>query len=188
MGLFRSLIQKFWNRASPEKIDTKTCEGILIKPDGTWVIQKKPNQTPPYNPPNIIKMPPIPGKDYNFYDTNTDLELLNFPPSYFPNGKELFTKLEACIDLDVISSCTHKQTQNNVYILSIEVPCGENQGESISRFNQFVKAMEKTYKLKPIQQERINSTTSSEKYFLVVFEYDPRQFTFQKLNGDENNE
>lgn len=188
MALFRSLINKFWNKKKSEDVDFKGSHGILIKPDGTWSISTPP-KAPAYNPPKIIRQPQqpiVPGKDYLLYDTDSSLEVLSFPPDYFPHAKELYGKLEKCIDMDVITSCIHKQTQNSVYILTVELPCGENHAENIRKFKAFVSAMESTYKLTAVQQERINSTTCADKFYLVVFEYDPRKFFIPKVKDDKD--
>ena len=189
MSLFRSLINKFWNKQKSKDIDFKGNHGILIKPDGTWSISNPAPKQPIYNPPNIIKRAPagpiIPGKDYMFYDTNSDLEILAFPPDYFPHAKELYNKLEKCLELDVVSSCTHKQSSNSVYILCVELPCGDNHTDSMSRFKSFIRAMEQSYNLTTVQQERINSITCADKYYLVIFEYDPRKFFVTKLKDDK---
>lgn len=188
MSLFRTLINKFWNKQKSDGIDFKGNHGILIKPDGTWSISQQPTKPPPHNPPNIIKKPTntfVPGKDYMFYDTNTELEVLAFPPDYFPHAKELYNKLEKCMELDVVSSCIHKQTPNSVYILSVELPCEDNHTDSMRKFKTFIQAMEQSYKLTAIQQERINSMTCSEKYYLVIFEYDPRKFLITKIRDDK---
>lgn len=187
MGLLRSLINKFWNKQVDDEIDFKGTQGILIKPDGTWTVAKPPTKTPPTNPPKIIKMPsaPPPGKDYLYYSANSDLEDLSFPPDYFPYAKDLYDKLEQCVDMDIVSSCTHKQTHNSVYILSVQLPCGDNHTDSMKKFKMFIRAMEETYKLTAIQQERQNSSTCSDKYYLVIFEYDPRKFLITKLRDGE---
>lgn len=182
MCLFRSLIRKFWNKQKDD-LDVSTTSGILIKPDGTWEVTKSPKKAaPPVNPPTIIRPPPamVPGKDYHYYDQSPRIETLAFPPDYFPYAKELHEKLEKCLELEIVSSCVHKQTNNNVYILSIEVPCSENQTETMKRFSAFVKAMKDMYQLNPVQQERINSVVSHQNYYLVVFEYDPKKFVFDK--------
>jgi hypothetical protein len=185
MSLFRSLIKKFWSKTDEDSTNFNTSQGILIKPDGTWSMSPSANKKPPVNPPNIIKMPPaqnfVPGKDYLYYDQDPIIEELAFPPDYFPHAKELYGKLEKCLELEVVSSCAHKQTRNNVYILRVELPCRDVPGicshiDNMKRFKTFVKAMEETYKLTAIQQERINSTTCADKYYLVIFEYDPRKF------------
>jgi len=185
MCLFRSLIRKFWSKR--EEVDFNNSHGILIKPDGTWEVTKSPKKpAPTFNPPTIIRpgVPMIPGKDFHYYNQTPQVEVLSAPPEYFPHAKELSTKLDKCVELDIISSCTHKKTPNNTYILSIELPCTENHSDTMKRFTSFVKAMKDVYELEPIQQERINSVVSHQNYYLVVFEYDPKKYIFDKPKED----
>lgn len=143
---------------------------ILLKSDGTWfIINKKPNShvAPP---PNV----PLPSRSWCDYD-NVDSpgELLN-PPDFFPKKDELYKKLEQGLELGVISSCAHIRTYNNIYTLKVEIPCTEDYGQSYQQFKSFVKAMETNYGFKTIQQDRVTSKTSDQKYHAVVFEYDPK--------------
>jgi hypothetical protein len=187
MSLLRSLIRKFWNGEDDEE-DVDASHGILIKPDGTWEVAKSPKpKKATINPPNIIRPSSfIPGKDFSYYDQPSSSQaVLSFPPAFFPHANELNEKLEKCVELDIISSCVHKQTNNNVYILSIELPCGNNVTEAMNKFTAFVKAMKDVYDLNPIQQERINSVVSQQNYYLVVFEYDPKKYVFDKPKKDE---
>lgn len=180
MCLFRSIINKFWSKKhSPNKnFTTNQTQNIIIKPNGTWVFSQPP--VPPINPP--IHIPPpvsvVPGKDYLLY-SEPDVERIQFPPEFFPHAKELYDKLEKCLDLEVISSCVHKQTENRVYLLSVELPCGDSHSESMQKFKTFVRVMQETYKLKPIQQEHVRGGVCSQQHYLVVFEYDSRQFKVQ---------
>ena len=174
--------------------DLKKTQGILIRPDGSWVVVDNDNPTAPkphpYSPPpknTITAIPNIPGKDFNWYKKDPqDIQnsVLAFPPSYFPFANELHNKLEQCIDLDIINSCVHKETQNSVYLLTIELPCLSEHSENMKRFKTFIRAMEDKYNFKTIQQERINNSTCSESQYLVVFEYDPKLHILKKLKED----
>ena len=193
-----SFFARIFRRAKKIQADFKSCQGILIRPDGSWIVidkNKENNEIKqhPYAPPTGYKQHtptglahPTLGKAINWLaPANADhkLENLSAPPSYFPQSKELYSKLEQCLDLDIISSCVHKQSDQNTYILSIELPCLDAPQDNMKRFKIFIKTMEDLYKFKTIQQERINSSTCNEQYYLVVFEYDPKQFILKKLDG-----
>ena len=194
--MFRYLLDKFFRKEKKNiPNDFKNSQGILIRPDGSWVVVDNEKPSPikhhPYAPsrPHIIHTgPPIPGKDINWYkqpekDPHTDI--LDFPPEYFPYRRDLHTKLEQCIEKDIIVSCVHKQTENKVYILSVELPCSQDQNENMKRFKLFIRAMEDQYKFKTIQQERLNSSTCNDQQYLVVFEYDPKLFIMKKIKQGE---
>lgn len=147
---------------------------ILLKTDGTWFVVDKPTTAQPSSPPNI----PIFSKSWCDYDVKDEPgEILN-PPDFFPKKDELHQKLEQCLELGVISSCSHARTYNNNYILKVEIPCTEDYAQSYQQFKNFVKAMETTYGFKTIQQDRITSKTSEQKYHAVVFEYRSNQKFF----------
>jgi hypothetical protein len=181
-----SWLKKLWKGNPP--VDFRNSQGILIRPDGSWVVASKPQAPPtattnhPYAPPAPKVLAKPPRRD--FFDESLLTDLTS-PPDFFPQGAELFSKLEQCIQLDIISSCSHKQADGGVYILAIELPFSSNNTENMKRFKLFIKAMEEMYKFKVVQQERINSSTSTEQQYLVVFEYDPRLFILKKLNEDE---
>jgi len=185
MGILRYLFQKFFDRTE-EPVDFKNSQGILIRPDGSWVVadSKKKNDSS-YAPPKIITNIPPPPKA-GWWKDNPEITELPSPPEYFPQGPELFSKLEQCLHMDIIDSCVHTQTQNNVYILTIELPCQKDHAENMRRFKMFIRAMEEVYKFKTVQQERLNSVTSNEQHYLVVFEYDPKMHVLKKLNGDKD--
>jgi hypothetical protein len=180
MPILRYLYERFFRTKSKEPLDLNKSQGILIRPDGSWIVA--PHNTPqvqhhPYAPQNPYGagLPPVLGKDLNWLSQDSNrLDVLNFPPTYFPHAQELYSKLEQCLDRDIITSCVHKQTQNNIYILAIELPCGPDHCENMRRFKQFIKAMEEMYDFKVIQQERINSSVCNEQSYSVVFEYDPK--------------
>lgn len=187
MKILRFLFDWFFDRDDPDDgVDFKNSQGILIRPDGSWVIapQQKPAQAqPPVRP--MINTPPIIGKDMNWSTRNEPrLDVIDFPPDYFPHAKELHSKLEQCLELDIISSCVHKQSQNSVYILAIELPCTTDHSQNMVKFKQFIRAMEELYRFKTVQQERIYSTVCDQKSYLVVFEYDPRQDIVKNLKGE----
>ena len=197
MGLLRSLFRKIFYRTKlGGELDFKNSQGILIRPDGSWIIaakdppQKKPQSKPqPNSNPfaGIVSPTPVLGKDLNWSTEDEPLlDILNFPPDYFPHAKELYSKLEQCLELDIITSCCHKQTKNNIYILVIELPCSTDQTKNMKRFKQFIKAMEEMYEFKTIQQQRINSITCNDQSYMVVFEYDPKNDILKKLNGEKN--
>lgn len=188
MKILRSIFGWFFGGTeSDEPVDFNKSQGILIRPDGSWIVapkQNKPAQVaPPVRP--IASPPPIIGKDLNWFSFDeTRLDVIDFPPDYFPHARELNSKLEQCLDLDIITSCTHKQSQNSVYILVIELPCESDASQNMRRFKQFIRAMEETYKFKTIQQERVTSRTCSGETYLVVFEYDPKGDILKKLKGE----
>lgn len=194
--MIRYFLDKLFGRAKKKiPTDFKKSQGILIRPDGSWVVvgdQKDNTPKPhPYAPPKptvISTKPPIPGKDFNWYkkqESEAQLDVLDMPPDYFPFGTDLHTKLEQCIEKDIILSCVHKQTENKVYILSIELPCSPDQTENMKRFKMFIRAMEDKYKFKTVQQERINSSTCNDQQYLVVFEYDPKLFILKKITQED---
>ena len=188
MGFIRYLLEKFGSRKDKGPINFKNSQGILIRPDGSWVVSNgQQNQVSPYAPPKIIANIPPPPKA-RWWEDNPSITKLSFPPDYFPQAQELFSKLEQCIELDIIESCAHTQTENNVYILSIELPCQKDHAENMRKFKMFIKAMEEAYKFKTVQQERLNSVTSNKQHYLVVFEYDPKMHVLKKLKVDEKNE
>lgn len=189
MRILRSLFNALFGRTkSNGLLDSKNSQGILIKPDGSWTFAS-PQQSVkphPYAPPNPgVGLPPILGKDLNWFSTDDiRLDVLTFPPSYFPHAQELYSKLEQCLDRDIITSCIHKQTQNEVYILVIELPCTTDHSDNMRRFKQFIKAMEEMYSFKTVQQQRINSSVCNEQTYSVVFEYDPKNHIMKKLKGE----
>lgn len=199
MGILRRLFGVF-KRHDNIPLDFKKSQGILIRPDGSWIVTSsnvneppKPAASPyapPPIPPKVVRASTIPaGKDYGWFDTDSsELNTINFPPDYFPQASELYSKLEQCLELDIITSCIHKETKNNVYILAIELPCTKDHTENAKKFKLFVKAMEEMYKFKTIQQERINSRTCDDQYYLVVFEYDPKSFILKKLTETKEND
>lgn len=190
MGLLRSLLKRLFRTKSNEPLDLDKSQGILIRPDGSWIVAPTNSQQiqhHPYSPQNPYGsgLPPVIGKDLNWLNTDSSrLDVLNFPPSYFPHARELYSKLEQCLDRDIITSCIHKQTQHNIYILAIELPCGPDHSENMRRFKHFIKAMEEMYKFKTVQQERINSSVCNEQTYSVVFEYDPKGDMLKKIKGD----
>lgn len=194
MGLLRRLFGRFRQQ---KNINLNNSQGILIRPDGSWVIAPAKEEKPkpkspvsPYAPPTIIKSTSfIPGKDFNWLDSDTaQLQTIDAPPDYFPHGSELYSKLEQCLDLDIITSCVHKETDSSVYILAIELPCSKDHSENMKKFKLFIRAMEELYKFKTVQQERINSKTCNQQHYLVVFEYDPKCFILKKLTGDKKDD
>ena len=187
MSILRSLFGWFFGETkSDDPIDFKNSQGTLIRPDGSWIVapkQQNVSKTVPL-PPRPIAPPPILGKDFDWFSVDAGrLDVIDFPPDYFPHAKELNSKLEQCLELDIITTCVHKQSQNSVYILAIELPCTSDQSVNMRKFKQFIRAMEDLYRFKTIQQERINSTTCSEQTYLVVFEYDPKVDILKKLKG-----
>lgn len=190
MRILRSIFKAiFGGTKSNVPLDLKNSQGILIRPDGSWIFapqQQQQVKPHPYAPPTAPGgLPPVIGKDIDWLSTdNSRLDILNFPPSYFPHARELYSKLEQCIDRDIITTCVHKQTQNNVYILYVELPCTSDHSDNMRRFKQFIKAMEEMYRFKTVQQERINSSVCDEKTYVVVFEYDPKNDLLKKLKGE----
>lgn len=183
-----SWLKKLWKGSPP--LDFRNAQGIIIRPDGSWIVANKPPPAPqpaqahPHaaNAPKVISAPK---PRRNFFDEEVGLTTLNEPPEFFPQASELYSKLDQCVQLDIISSCSHKQAENGVYILAIELPCGPNNVENMKRFKLFIKAMEEMYRFKVVQQERINSSTCADQHYLVVFEYDPKLFILKKLDGDK---
>jgi hypothetical protein len=187
MGILGSLLKRFF-RKEPS-LDLKEGQGIVLRPDGSWIVapEKRPPPITSFAPPKIItQMPSIPRA--RWWEDIPNATSLNSPPDYFPHGHELFSKLEQCLDMDIIDSCSHIQTENNVYLLRIELPCDKNSVENMRRFKMFIKAMEEVYHFKTIQQERLNSTTSCNQHYLVVFEYDPKRFILKKVKDTETKE
>lgn len=191
MGMFRSFFRWLTGRTKPGGFDFQNSPGIIIRPNGTWVVASKHNlsqmsQKPTQQvvkKPIAISAPPIIGKDLDWSTTEEcTLDVLTFPPDYFPHAKELHSKLDQCVDLDIITSYQHKQSQNNVYMLFVELPCTQDAAQNMKKFKQFIKAMEDLYRFKTIQQEKINSLTCSDQSYLVVFEYDPKDNFLKKLN------
>lgn len=152
---------------------------LIIRPDGSWVLDKQPTQP---TTPKIIKAPPLPPTYYNTPSSAWSVwdeigEVLE-PPDFFPHKTELTKKLKQCLDLNVVSSCVHTKTKNGTYLLQVEVPCTDDYSASFTQFKLFVKAMEKQYEFVAIQQDRVLSKVSNENSHLVVFEYDPRKKLF----------
>lgn len=82
MCLFRSIINKFWNKNnSNTTINSGQTQNIIIKPNGTWSVAQTPK--PPMNPPTIIPPPVVPGKDYLLYH-EPEVETVSFPPEFSP--------------------------------------------------------------------------------------------------------
>lgn len=187
MSILRSLFGWFFGETeTDDPVDFKDSQGILIRPDGSWVVAPKqqPAKSTQTTPVRPIVGPPIIGKDIDWFSIDSSrLDVIDFPPDYFPHAHELNSKLEQCLELDIISNCVHKQSQNNIYILTIELPCTSDHSVNMRKFKQFIKAMEELYKFKTIQQERINSRVSSDQTYLVVFEYDPKLDFLKDLKG-----
>jgi hypothetical protein len=67
MRILRSLFNRLFGTKSNEPLDINNSQGILIRPDGSWIVappQKQHIQHHPYAPQNpCAGMAPIPGKD-----------------------------------------------------------------------------------------------------------------------------
>lgn len=181
---FISHIADFF-RDDTEKPIFKRNTYLVIRPDGTWVVDHSRSQQP--NAPNIIKKPNTPPNTYYSYappmpasvwSVLDDVGEVLEPPDFFPHKEKLNQKLNQCLELNVIASCIHTKTKNGTYLLQIEVPCCDDYAASYNQFKVFVKAMENQYEFKTIQQERILSKISNDTSHLVVFEYDPRKKLF----------
>jgi len=143
---------------------------IILRSDGTWIVST--NKAPKSSAAPTPNFPVFP-RSWHTHDQDDVGEILT-PPDFFPKKNNLQDKLNQCIDAGVISSCTHTRTENNIYLLQVEIPCSDNYEQSCSQFKVFVKAMETTYDFRSIQQERIISRISNQKIHRVIFEYDPR--------------
>lgn len=150
---------------------------LILRPDGTWVLDQKSSGAT--KSPKIIKQP-----TNSYYTPSISWSVLDevgeilSPPDFFPHKDKLTDKLNKCLDMDVISSCVHIRTDKGTYILQVEVPCSEDYASSYTQFKTFVRAMEKHYEFKTIQEERILSKVTDGHTHFVVFEYDPRSKLF----------
>ena len=147
---------------------------MALGANGGWL---SPTQTPPSVVPQKPLVTPLSSYDTNWWnrDLENSSEVLDTPPTYFPHSKQLNIKLEQCLDIGLITSCVHKSTGGRLYHLDLELPCTKDIAQDMARFNLFIKAMEETYSLALVQQERVAKDTYYGTFYRVVFEYDPNK-------------
>lgn len=181
LSILRGIIICIWSLFLNKKKTQEDCflsqeKMIVLHPDGTWTLKSKQNQTSSYYSYGTNNT-----QSFNSYASQTsDPRPINTPPHDFPQKAELEEKLRRCIDLGVILSCSHKICDNNVYILDIQIPYDSQNEKSWNQYRRFVKAMEDKYNFETIQEERVSSKVSCEKYYSVSFEYDARKQLFKK--------
>lgn len=153
---------------------------LVLRPDGSWILDdaKKPQ------PPKVIKtpLPQAPSAWYSYGPLDPigpDVELKQ-PPSLFPFAQELENKLNDCIVAGVISSCIHTKTGNETYVLTIEIPIGQDKSIENTQLNLFCKVMLEKYNLSLVKRQKEISAISCHSYHVLVFEYDPRKQLFDK--------
>lgn len=177
------------DRKSNERLLNKN-NYLVLKPDGSWTVTSEKNvikqdfdniSYPQTRTPVRLPAPSFsPLYRKSNYDGSEDgIGEVMSPPDFFPKKQELSTKLDKCLDMGLITSCTHIITEKNTYILKIEIP-SDNMEKTTSQIKLFTKAMEESYNFKTIQQERILSKISDSKYFLICFEYDPQSNLLNK--------
>ena len=167
---------------------------LILKPDGSWEVSSAKKIIQSHSDEYFNKNgfgrtpvkfpPPPPPTNYAPYFRKSRCEDVVgdvlCPPDFFPKKQELISKLEKCLDMGLITSCTHTITEKNTYILKIEIPA-EDVEKTAPQIKLFAKAMEDNYTFKTIQQEKVLSKISDSKYFLVCFEFDPQT---NLLNND----
>lgn len=116
-----------------------------------------------------------PWYSYGPIDPVDTSQILKNPPGLFPFAVELENKLAGCMTSGVISRCIHTKTNNETYVLSIDIPFGENNITKDQQINMFIRAMKEKYKLDLIKRQKDISTVSSYKQHILVFEYDPQK-------------
>lgn len=175
---FVSHVCDFFDKDRSPNIKRNLC--IVLRPDGTWVLTDKTSLIKPAATNEVPPQQPYyPPRPRYLWETEDKSGELRGPPDFFPSGNELKTKIEQCMDKDVILSCTHSLTDDGTYQLRVELPCcSDDYSKSYTQLKLFVTAMEQTYGLKTIQQDRITSKTSSNKIHVVTFQYDPRSKMF----------
>lgn len=146
---------------------------LILSPDGTWSI--KDSKVKPQNTNSFYGFP---ATNYHF-DAYEESILLG-PPDEFPQKRELRDKLDRCLELGVISSCSHKTTRSGVYTLDIQLPYESESSTNWNQYKMFVKAMEEKYQFETLREEKITSKISSEKYYAVTFQFDPRKAFLNK--------
>lgn len=150
---------------------------LVLRADGSWILDdnkdapeaKLPN-IPSWSPP----VQPVLPLNYNQYAPKSD-ENLSAPPEFFPHAQELMLKLNECLTAGVVSGCTHLKTKDNIYVLTVEIPCGPNFPLNSTHVTMFIRAMKEKYALDLARKETFSSSISCHKYHTIVFEYDPRR-------------
>lgn len=151
---------------------------LVLRADGSWILDDN-RDAPEAKLPNIPSwsqaMPqPVLPLNHNQYAPKSD-ENLESPPQFFPHAEELVAKLNECLTAGVVSGCTHLKTKDNIYVLTIEIPCGPNLSLNSTHVNMFIRAMKEKYALDLARKETYVSSVSCHKYHTIVFEYDRRK-------------
>lgn len=153
---------------------------LVLRPDGSWILDD--NKPAPLPIPKKVPTPNVSAwHSYGPIDpiSSVDVELEK-PPGLFPFAKELEIKLADCMDAGVISSCNHKKTGNETYVLTIEIPYSKDKIVENTQLNLFVRAMKDKYHLSLLKRQRHISAVSCESHHLLIFEYDPRKKLFEE--------
>jgi hypothetical protein len=154
---------------------------VVLRPDGSWILDDNKSSKPPAVPQRVPTPNVSAWHSYGPLDPISNIEVeLRDPPSLFPFAQELTIKLTECIAAGVISSCVHKKTGTETYVLTIEIPYTRDNNIANTQINLFVKAMRDKYHLVLLNKRRDVSAISSESYHVLIFEYDPRKKLFEE--------
>lgn len=167
-----------------ERLTSRTCKSpqefvpkdkiLVLRHDGSWILNDM--KAPPPVQPTI----PNPSPWYSYGPLDPVVKQIDEVPDLHPDAKDLNKKLNECMAANVIVSCSHSVDYNNIYTLSVELP---DSGETVidnNQINAFIRAMQLKYDLKLARKERINSTTTVNRYTTLVFEYNMRSRLFKK--------
>jgi hypothetical protein len=150
---------------------------LVLRPDGSWILDDAKKIQVSNQPP------PLPAASawhsYGPLDPIED-QIVNSPPTLFPFAHELDLKLNDCLAAGAIAGVTHTKTQDETYVLTIEIPFAENKSIEATQLGLFIRVMQDKYQLILCKQKKHISAVSSCKHHVLTFKYDPRTQLFDK--------